>query len=138
MVSSLLDDGAGDLDAKAFQQQLEDNAVELRFSVTQDYFPGSIRLLKDRQEPSFDLLRLALNEPRFDADAIDRVREQILAGLRRETTDPGSIANRTWWRTAFPDHPYGRPTNGTLNIDSDRSPPTICGPMRSRCSPATR
>jgi zinc protease len=114
MVSSLLDDGAGELDAKAFQRRLEDNAVELRFSATQDYFFGSIRLLKDRQEQSFDLLRLALNQPRFDADAIGRVSEQILAGLRRETTDPGSIANRTWWRTAFPNHPYGRPTGGSL------------------------
>jgi zinc protease len=114
MVSSLLDDGAGELDAKAFHQRLEENAIELRFSVTQDYFYGSIRLLRDRQEPSFDLLRLALNQPRFDADALSRVREQILSGLRRETTDPGSIANRTWWRTAFPSHPYGRPSNGSL------------------------
>jgi zinc protease len=115
MVSSLLDDGAGEIDAKAFHQRLEDSATELRFSVTQDYFSGSIRLLKDHQEESFELLRLALNQPRFDADAIGRVREQILAGLRRETTDPGSIANRTWWRTAFPGHPYGRPSGGSLN-----------------------
>jgi zinc protease len=120
MVSSLLDDGAGELDAKAFQQRLEQNAAELRFSVTQDYFTGSIRLLKDRQEQSLDLLRLALTEPRFDADAIGRMREQIMAGLRRETTDPGSIANRTWWRAAFPDHPYGRPSGGSLT-----SVPTI-------------
>ena len=115
MVSSLLDDGAGEIDAKAFHQRLEDSATELRFSVTQDYFSGSIRLLKDHQDESFELLRLALNQPRFDADAIGRVREQILAGLRRETTDPGSIANRTWWRTAFPGHPYGRPSGGSLN-----------------------
>jgi len=114
MTSSLLDDGAGELDAKAFQRKLEDNAVEMRFSVTQDYFFGSIRLLRDRQEQSFELLRLALNEPRFDADAVGRVRDQILAGLRRESTDPGSIANKTWWRTAFPDHPYGRPSGGSL------------------------
>ena len=137
MVSSLLDDGAGELDAKAFQRKLEDNAVELRFSVTQDYFTGSIRLLKDRLEPSFDLLRLALNQPRFDADAIGRVREQIMAGLRRETTDPGSIANRAWWRTAFPGHPYGRPTGGTLTsipTDHRRRPADLC---QSRCSPAT-
>ena len=120
MASSLLDDGAGELDAKAFHQRLEENAVEMRFSVTQDYFFGSIRLLKDRQEQSFDLLRLALNQPRFDADAMGRVREQILSGLRRETTDPGSIGNRAWWATAFPNHPYGRPTGGTLT-----SVPTI-------------
>ncbi len=65
-------------------------------------------------------MRLALNQPRFDADAMGRVREQIMAGLRRETTDPGSIANKEWWRTAFPGHPYGRPTGGTLT-----SVPTI-------------
>jgi zinc protease len=123
MVSSLLDDGAGELDTKAFHQRLDENAAELRFSVTHDYFFGSIRLLRERQDQSFDLLRLALNEPRFDPDAVSRVRDQILAALRRETTDPGSIASRTWWRTAFPNHPYGKPTNGELTsiptIDTD-------------------
>src|SRR5262245_55553287 len=120
MVSSMLDEGAGPLDARAFQQQIEDNAVELRFSVTNDYFQGSIKLLSERQDKSFELLRLALNEPRFEANASARVREQILAALRRETTDPGSIAGRIWWNAAFPGHPYGRPNNGTLT-----SVPTI-------------
>jgi zinc protease len=120
MVASLLDDGAGELDSKAFSRRVEDNAVELRFSVTHDYFYGSIQLLRERQDASFELLRLALNQPRFDSDAIVRVRDQVLATLRRQTTDPGAVANRTWWRTAFPRHPYGRPTNGSLN-----SVPTI-------------
>jgi zinc protease len=120
LAAALLDEGAGELSAKAFQQRIEDNAVELRFSVTRDYLYGSIRMLRDRQDQSIDLLRLALNEPRFDADAIDRVRAQVLASLRRETTDPNSIATRTWWKAAFPDHPYGRPNSGTLE-----SVPTI-------------
>jgi zinc protease len=120
MVASTLDDGAGELDAKAFQQRVEDNAVQLRFSVTHDYFYGSIQLLRDRRDESFELLRVALNQPRFDPDAIGRTRAQILSALRRETTDPGSIASRTWWSTAFPKHPYGQPNNGTLT-----SVPTI-------------
>jgi zinc protease len=114
MTSALLDDGAGELDSKAFHQRLEENAVELRFSAGRDHFTGSVRMLKDKQDVGFDLLRLAITTPRFDADAIERVRAQVLAGLRRETTQPNSIANRLWWRTAFPDHPYGRPSNGTL------------------------
>jgi zinc protease len=114
MVSSMLDEGAGPLDSRAYHQQLEDNAVELSFSVNHDYFQGSIKLLKDRQDKSFELLRLALNEAKFVPDATVRVREQILAMLRRETTDPGSIANRAWWSTAFEGHPYARPNNGTL------------------------
>jgi zinc protease len=113
MVASLLDDGAGELDAKAFQRRIEENALEMRFSVTRDQFYGSIRMLRDRQDQSLDLLRLALNQPRFDADAIDRVRAQILAALRRETSNPNTIATRTWWRMAFPGHPYARPNSGT-------------------------
>ena len=114
MTTALLDDGAGDLDAKAFQQRLEENAIEMRFSTGRSHVLGSVRMLKERQEQGFELLRLALTVPRFDADALERVRAQMLAGLRRETTSPNAIASRTWWKTAFPDHPYGRPMNGTL------------------------
>jgi len=114
MAAALLDDGAGDLRSEAFQQRLQEDAVELRFSVSRDNLSGSIRVLKDRQQQGFELLRLALNEPRFDADAVERVRGQMLSGLRRESTNPNDIANRVWWKTAFPDHPYGQPQNGTL------------------------
>ena len=114
MTSSMLDEGSGSLDSRAYHQQLEDNAVELSFSVNHDYFQGSIKLLKERQDKSFELLRLALNEAKFPADATARVREQVLAALRRETTDPGSIATRAWWSTAFAGHPYARPNNGSL------------------------
>jgi zinc protease len=82
--------------------------------VQRDEFRGSLRILRDKMDEGFELLRLALNAPRFDADAIERNREQMLTALRRETTNPNDIGNRLWWRTAFPDHPYGRPLNGTL------------------------
>ena len=114
MVSALLDDGAGDLDTKAFHQRIEELAVELRFTTGRDQFNGSIRMLKDKQDQSFELLRLALNSPRFETDAVERARAQILSNLRRESTSPNDIASKLWWRTAFPNHPYGRPTNGTL------------------------
>jgi zinc protease len=120
LVAALLDEGAGELDNKAFQQRIEENAVQLRFSSGRDNFQGSIRLLRERLDPGFDLLRMALTQPRFDTQSLDRARAQTLASLRRETTNPNSISNRVWWRTAFPQHPYGRPTNGTLE-----SVPTI-------------
>jgi zinc protease len=93
---------------------MDRSAIELGFRVQRDDFRGSLRVLRDHTGEGFELLRLALNEPRFDADAIERTREQMLTALRRETTSPNDIATRLWWRTAFPDHPYGRPLNGTL------------------------
>lgn len=114
MVTSLLDEGAGELDAKAFAERVEQNAVELSFRTHRDEMRGSLRVLRERKDEGFELLRLALNAPRFDAEPIERVRAQMLSNLRRETTNPNDIATRLWWRTAFPDHPYGRPLNGTL------------------------
>jgi zinc protease len=114
LAADLLDEGAGDLDAKTFHERLENHAIELGFRVGRDYFRGSLRTLNEYREEAFDLLRLALTSPRFDADAVERVRGQELSGLRRENTNPNNIASRHWWRTAFPDHPYGRESKGTL------------------------
>ena len=114
LAAGLLDEGAGDLDSKAFHERLENRAIELSFRVGRDYFHGSLRSLNEHRAEAFDLLRLALTQPRFDKEAIERVRGQALAGLKRETTNPNNLASRRWWETAFPDHPYGRETKGTL------------------------
>jgi zinc protease len=115
MMVSLLDEGAGPLDAKAFHEQLERKAIELAFRAGRDHIRGTLRTLKQNRDEAFDYLRLALNEPRFDAEAVERIRSQILARLRRETTSPNDLASRNWWAAAFPGHPYGRPVNGTLD-----------------------
>lgn len=114
LTASLLDEGAGDLDAKTFQQRLEEKAIDLGFSVTRDYVSGSLKTLTENKNDAFELLRLALASPRFDAEAIERARNQTLASLRRQTTSPNDIASLRWWATAFAGHPYGQPTRGTL------------------------
>jgi zinc protease len=115
MVASLLDEGAGDLDSRAFQERLEERAISISFASQRDSLRGSLKTLLEHRDQAFELLRLALNSPRFDADAVERVRAGILAGLRRRTTNPGDIAGDRWFARAFPDHPYGRPTRGTLD-----------------------
>jgi zinc protease len=114
LVADMLDEGAGDLDSKAYHERLEQRAIEMSFRVGRDYFYGALRTLNEHRDEAFDLLRLALTKPRFDADALERVRDQELAGLRRETTSPNDLASRAWWNAAFPGHPYGRETKGSL------------------------
>ena len=114
LVSTLLDEGAGELDSKTFHQRLENHAIELSFRVGRDYFTGGLRALNEHRDEAFDLLRLSLNAPRFDTDAVERMRMQTMAGLRRETTSPNDIASKAWWAAAFPNHPYGQESKGTL------------------------
>ncbi len=115
MVASLLDEGSGDLDSKTFHERLERRAIELSFSSTRDYFRGSLRMLKDNKDEAFGLLHLALTSPHFDAVDVERIRAQVLSGLRRDTTNPTSLASRKFLELAFGDHPYGRQANGTLD-----------------------
>jgi zinc protease len=109
----LLDEGAGDLDSTAFQSRLEDLASQLTFSTGQDMISVRLRSLTSNLAPTFDLLRLALTQPRFDAEPEARVRASILDSIAREQRQPNALASRVWWKTAFPDHPYGLSTRGT-------------------------
>jgi zinc protease len=113
LTAALLGSGAGDLDSSAFSDRLERKAIEMGFSAQRDTIRGSMRTLTENRDEAFDLLRLALTAPRFDARDVEVNRAQILSLLRRETTSPGEIASRRWWETAFEGHPYGRPVNGT-------------------------
>jgi zinc protease len=120
MVADLIDEGSGDLDSRAFHEHLDRRAIELSFSVTRDYFRGSLRMLKDDKDEAFDLLRMSLTSPHFDSADVERIRTQLISGLKRETSNPGSLASRKFLEIAYGDHPYGRPAGGTLD-----SVPTI-------------
>jgi zinc protease len=115
MVADLIDEGSGDLDSRAFHEHLDRRAIELGFSVTRDYFRGSLRMLKDNKDEAFDLLRMSLTSPHFDGADVERIRTQLISGLRRETSNPGSLASRKFLEIAYGDHPYGRASGGTLD-----------------------
>lgn len=113
-LSGMLDEGAGDLNSQAFQERMEDLAVKLSFDTTRDLFMGSLRTLTENKDQAFDLLHLAMSEPRFDQDAVDRIRSQILAGLKFDATDPSKVAAKNWFAKAFKGHPYALPVKGSV------------------------
>jgi zinc protease len=121
LTASLLDSGAGDLDSNAFSDRLERKAIQLGFLAQRDTIHGTMRTLTENRDEAFELLRLAVTAPRFDAKDVEISRAQILSLLRRETTSPTDIASRRWWETAFEGHPYGRPVNGTSETLSNIS-----------------
>ena len=114
LVASLLDEGAGEFDAKTFHARLERRAIELGFQAERDTLRGTLRTLTENKEEAFDYLRLALTQPRFDPSDVEVIRAQVASLLRRVESSPTDIANLRWWQVAFADHPYGRPVNGTL------------------------
>ena len=113
-MSGLLDEGAGTMNAQAFQEKLEENAIELGFSSSRDRIEGSLRTLARNVDQAVKMLALAVNDPRFDEDAVTRGRAQIIARLRRVETDPDNLVWKALNQRAYAGHPYGQPDKGSM------------------------
>lgn len=114
LVSDMLLEGSGDLDSFAFEKELDKYAVKLSFSTGRDYFYGQLKTISTELNEAVRLAHMAISNPRFDEDALQRLKAAQIAGLKRAESDPNYIAKRLWSKTAFPDHPYGRPVAGTV------------------------
>ena len=113
LMANLLSDGAGPLNAQAFRQRQEDAAASISFSASLDRVSGSLRVLSANREEGFELLRLAMVEPRFDAAMVDQRRAQTIASLNQAAQRPASVAGRTLMATLFAGHPYAADPEGT-------------------------
>jgi zinc protease len=114
-LTGMMDEGAGNLDASAFQKRMEEIAMRMSFDATKDHLYGSFETLTENRKDAVELLKLVINKPRFDADAFERVRGQINSSLIAKSRNPDSVASELWYKTAFAGHPYGRPANGTVD-----------------------
>ncbi|MFZ1725995.1 MAG: pitrilysin family protein [Albidovulum sp.] len=114
LMSALLEEGAGTLDSQGFAQAREALAADISFDAFDDGVSVSARFLTENRPEALALLKLALTDPRFDQDAIDRVRAQVGSIIRSDAKDPGDISGRTFDELAFGEHPYGSSRNGTI------------------------
>jgi len=113
LMSGLFDEGAGDIRSDAFQAWLDDLGGDMSFSASKDAIRGSLRVLAENREQAVKLLALALQKPRFDQDAVDRIREQLAVSIRASERDPSTIAQKKFATMVYGKHPYGRWSEGT-------------------------
>ena len=115
LVSNTMDEGAGSLNAQAFQKELQDLVISLSFSSSRDHFTGSLKTLTKNKARAFELTKLALTKPRFDQEALDRMRKANQSRIRSSLSDPGWMAARILNDKAFDGHPYAMNSGGTLS-----------------------
>ncbi|MGB1077235.1 MAG: M16 family metallopeptidase [Bdellovibrionales bacterium] len=123
ILSNTMDEGAGDLDSQTFQKTLSDNSISLSFSGGRDNFSGNLKTLTENKETAFDLLHLALTEPRFDAEPLERMKQSNISRIKNSMPQPSWINARIMNDIAFAGHPYAQNSGGTLstipNITAD-------------------
>jgi len=113
MMTGLLEEGAADMDARAFAERVEGLAASFGFSSYRDSVVVSAQMLSQNRDEAADLLRVALVEPNFGDSAVERVRGQVLSIIESDARDPSEIATTTFNTLAYGAHPYGRPQEGT-------------------------
>ena len=113
LMAGLIEEGAAGLDAQGFAAARDALAAEYRFGASQDSVSVSARFLTENRDAAVDLLRSALITPRFDADAVERVRGQVLSNIRSDAMDTNALAGLAFDAAAFGSHPYGSSGDGT-------------------------
>lgn len=115
LMTSLLDEGAGDLDNVAFQSRMEELGISLGFSASVDSFSGSLRTVRDDLDSAVELMELAVKKPRFDTDDMERMRDAMRTNLIRSQPNPDYQARLAFLKTLFDGHQYARSTQGNLD-----------------------
>lgn len=121
LMVGLLEEGASDMDARQFAAAAEGLAASFGFSVHDDAMSVSARVLSENRDQAMALFRAALQQPRFDHDAIDRVRAQVVSGIQGADKDPDKISGRRFDELAYAGHPYATSRRGTLQSVAELS-----------------
>ena len=121
LMAGLLEEGSGEMRAQDYARALENLAASFGYDTDRDSLSVSAQFLSENRDEVVDLLYQTLHQPRFDQDALDRVRAQVLAGLRSDLKDPDKIAGRGFAQMAYGDHPYGSDGKGSLESIAELS-----------------
>ncbi|MBN9353983.1 MAG: insulinase family protein, partial [Hyphomicrobium denitrificans] len=117
-ITAMMDEGAGDLTSEEYQERVEDISMRMSYDDTKDSLYGSFETLSANRDKAVELLKLSVQKPRFDDDAVQRIRQQLVANIIYSDKDPTKVAMREWYAQAFAGHPYARPSSGTAETVS--------------------
>jgi zinc protease len=109
---SMLDEGTAALDSRAFHTALANRAIQLSITPEHDCLVVTLLTLSENAPEAMHLLSLSLSRPRFDAESVARVRDQMLQALAQDDQDPSDVANRAFLRAFFNGHVYGHAVEG--------------------------
>ena len=103
-----MNEGAGELDAQAFSKRMEELSMSFGCSASNESTFCNASMLTDNASDSFDVISLALAEPRFDDGPFERFKREREVALKTRETNAGYLAGRAIQESLYPDHAYAR------------------------------
>ena len=119
LTADLLDDGTRVRNGMELHEALGRLGARFGFDVSSDATVLSVSALARHAREALALLLEVAIEPRFDGADIDRVRALRLSRIAQLRHAAGAVANRTWRRVLYGEHPYGHSAlGGTETLSS--------------------
>jgi zinc protease len=112
--------GAGAMSEDQIAERLADTGAQLATRLDYDRAGYTLRTLsaEARRDPALALLACVLQQPAFPADALDREKARVIAGLREAQIKPDVIGAREFARLIYRDHPYAlRPSGEPQTVE---------------------
>jgi zinc protease len=115
LTNSLLNQGAGKLDADQIAERLDGIGANLDTSSYRDMAIVSLRSLTEPSllDPALDIMTLVVSQPSFPEDAFKLEQKRTLIAVRGEKESPGAIAEKAFFAAIYAKHPYATPSLGT-------------------------
>lgn len=113
LLADMLTEGAGDLDAKTYQQTLAEHGIRFGLEASRDVISGSLYVLTAELPKAAEMARMALIAPRFDAEALARLKQRQQGAIKARLADPEWQARRALFAHVYPNHPYAYRSLGT-------------------------
>ncbi len=113
LTAELLTEGTKHRKSSDINEEIEFLGADLYSSAESDYTTISLSVLKKDINKGFEIFSDILLNPVFPQHEIERQKEIIKGSLRQREEDPSFLAERTFKKEVFGEHPYGRLVEGS-------------------------
>ena len=114
LTHGLLDQGAGGLSDTEIAHRLADVGAELGGAFDRDRAGVTLRTLSSSAEKTaaLELLVRVLQQPEFPQAVIKREKQRLISGIHEAEADPGTVADKAFYRAVYGTHPYAHDEAG--------------------------
>lgn len=120
IAADMMSEGAGDLDALAFENTVQSIGATFNSGADRETISASMTVLKRNLDKGAGLFADAVKRPRFDQKDWDRVKSLTIDDIKQRMEVPGPIASTVGQRLLYGDaNAYAWPVSGTVkNVEA--------------------
>ncbi len=119
LTASMLSEGTKKYTKAQFDAKIEQVGSSLSSFADTHNSVVSTRVLSEHLPLALGMMSEMVRSPRFDAEALDKIKDQQKSGLRQQKSSPGSLGQRLMGMLLYPKgHPYGRAFSTDEEVDA--------------------